>query len=243
MPTTVRSAAACATTGEAAMRRIYVVGGTTAESYDVLGDVQVYDPQGDTWTFGASMPSVRRALMVAIVDDRLYAMGGDPWDAPGAFYDPVGNRAWYTHNEVYTPFGYGTPDPAYVFEHTPPNVTLDLSLNGTFTNSTVPLVFFVDKAVSWAGYSLDGQPTLSIDGNTSIANVTNGVHSLTLYVNDTYGNYATPQTISFTVAVPNPFPVWVFAVVTGSLAVVIAVVGIAVYVRRRRISKPHTKAA
>jgi hypothetical protein len=233
IPTTVLFAAADATTGVVAPRRIYLMGGVT-NGYDVVGVVQVYDPQSDVWLFGASMPSARNIHAVAVVDDRLYAIGGDPYCAPGAAYDPVGNRAWYTHNEVYTPFGYGTPDPAYVFEHTPPNVTLELSLNATYTNSTVPLIFFVDKAVRWMGYSLDGQPAVSIDGNITIANVTNGIHSLAIQVNDTFGNYAESQTINFTVSVPAAFPVLVFVAVTATLAAVIAAISVVFYRRRRK---------
>jgi len=104
------------------------------------------------------------------------------------------------------------------------------------------LVFFVDKAVSWAGYSLDGQPTVTIDGNTTIGNVTNGVHWLTVYVNDTFGNYVASQALNFTVAVPaDLFPILVFVVVTTVLAVVIAAIGITVYLRRRRVSRQQKR--
>jgi N-acetylneuraminic acid mutarotase len=235
MPTTVHFDAAGATTGESAPRRIYVVGGV-ADSNFATPIVQVYDPQTNTWALGAPMPSPRHSLGVAVVNDRLYAVGGDPYYFSDVSYDLVGNRAWYTHNEVYTPFGYGTPDPAYVYEHTPANVTVDLSLNATFTNSTVPLVFYVDKAVSWMGYSLDNQTAVTIDGNTTIANVTNGIHTLTVYANDTYGNYAQSQTINFTVAVPAPFPVLVFVAVTATLAGVIAAIGVVIYRKRRGVN-------
>jgi N-acetylneuraminic acid mutarotase len=219
-------AAAAATTGANAPRQIYLIGGADMGGNRLMNTTQVYNPEDNSWTYGASMPTARDSVTIGVVDDKLYAIG----------------RSWgHSDNEVYTPFGYGTPDPAYVYEHTPPNVALESSLNAPFTNSTVPLVFFVDKACSWAGYSLDGQPTVTIDGNTSIANVTNGIHSLTLYVNDTFGNYATPQTISFTVAVPaDLFPILIFVAVTTVLAVVAVVVVRAFYRSHRGVFKRQT---
>ena len=103
--------------------------------------MQVYDPQNDTWTFGASMPSARDSLAVAVVDDRLYAIGGKPYGSP--YPELVGDRDLYTHNEVYTPFGYGTPDPAYVYEHTPPKLIVCAFAEwDIFITHTVTLSFF-----------------------------------------------------------------------------------------------------
>ena len=116
-------AAAAATTGENAPRKIYLFGGQTCtlrkiyinggESYYSFGDsfilnyTQVYNPENNTWTFGASMPTRRLSLETAVVNDKIYALGGNPSDRV-LTYDRLRN------NEVYTPFGYGTPDPAYV---------------------------------------------------------------------------------------------------------------------------------
>ncbi len=233
MPTSVTYAAACATTGEAASRRIYVIGGVLEGSYDhvVLGDVQIYDPQTDSWTFGASMPSVRNSHTVAAVDDRLYAIGGKPYGEP----HPVlsGDKDTFTHNEVYTPFGYGVPDPAYVFEHTPPRVTLESSLNGTtFTNSSVPLVFCVDKVLDWAGYSLDGQGNVTVSGNFTLTELSSGTHSVVVYANDTYGNMGVSEALAFSVA--ELFPVAFVVIAVLAVAVVGVVAGVVVFFKRRR---------
>jgi N-acetylneuraminic acid mutarotase len=90
IPTPVWGAAAGVTTGVLAPKRIYVIGG-----YPAFNQVQVYDPETDTWTTGANMPTNRYGLGVAVVDDRLYAIGGSGYDAGIA-------------NEQYIPLGYET---------------------------------------------------------------------------------------------------------------------------------------
>jgi N-acetylneuraminic acid mutarotase len=63
MPTAVRSASAAATTGLFAPKRIYVIGGL--QSGNGLSLNQVYAPQTDSWTNGASMPTARFVFGVA----------------------------------------------------------------------------------------------------------------------------------------------------------------------------------
>jgi N-acetylneuraminic acid mutarotase len=112
LPKVVRNAAAGATTGVKAQKRIYVVGGTTDGSMEGTNITQAYDPENNDWAIGASMPTARGWLAVAVVDDMLYAIGG----SPGLML------SFLTANEQYTPLGYGTPDPSYMppNESTPP---------------------------------------------------------------------------------------------------------------------------
>jgi hypothetical protein len=231
MPNAVRFSAAGATTGEAALRRIYVVGGVTPTS-GVLGDVQVYDPQNNSWTFGASLPSARGHHVIAVAGDRLYAIGGKPYGVP--YPELVGDREWYTHNEVYTPFGYGTPDPAYVLETTPPKVSLLSPLNQTYNETSIQLNYTVDKAVSWVGYSLDGKDNVTVNGNLTFADLPNGVHNLILYAKDTFGNVGAAETINFTIA--KPFPI-VAAAAVSVVAAVVLVAGLLIYFKKHKMTK------
>jgi hypothetical protein len=231
MPTAVTFAAACATTGEAAPRRIYVIGGVLEGSYDsvVLGDVQIYDPQNDKWTFGASMPSVRNSHTVAVVDDRLYAIGGKPYGPPYPVLS--GDKDTFTHNEVYTPFGYGSPDPAYVLEHYPPKISFLSPLNQTYNETDVSLLFNVDKTVDWMGYSLDGEQNVTITGNITLIGLSSGSHSITVYANDTYGNIGASELIYFSVEVPFPT-----TLVFASIITVAAMgIGLLVYFKKRKL--------
>ena len=95
LPTGVDSAAAGVTAGVTDTQRIFVIGGK--ENLDAVNLNQVYDPETDTWTYGASMPTARYSLGVAVVNDSLYAIGG----REGWVGFPVSAA-----NERYTPAGY-----------------------------------------------------------------------------------------------------------------------------------------
>ena len=92
------AAAAAATTGTMAPKRIYVYDGSS---------LQVYCPQNDSWTFGSAPPTSRQYLGIAVVNDMLYFIGGFTYTPfPLNFYK------FYATNEQYTPIGYGTlPEP------------------------------------------------------------------------------------------------------------------------------------
>jgi N-acetylneuraminic acid mutarotase len=108
LPTPMWYTAAGATTGVMAPKRIYVMGGGFTEVTNV---VNVYDPELDAWSSGASLPTNRTGHAVAVVDDLLYVMGGGCGWQGG---DPPFFGGWILTNvvEQYTPFGYGTiPQP------------------------------------------------------------------------------------------------------------------------------------
>lgn len=95
LPTGVDSAAAGATTGVMAPKRIYVIGGK--QNLDAVNLNQIYDPETDTWTYGASMPTARFGHGVAVINDTLYSIGG----REGWFGFPISAA-----NEQYTPVDY-----------------------------------------------------------------------------------------------------------------------------------------
>jgi len=93
------SAAAAATTGTMAPKRIYVYNGAS---------LQIYDPKADSWTNGTAPSTSRQALAIGTVDDKLYFIGGMsyPISGFGLYY------VFHATNEQYTPVGYGTlPEP------------------------------------------------------------------------------------------------------------------------------------
>jgi len=91
-----------ATTGVMAPKRIYVIGG---------GLNQIYDPANDSWTVGTPIPNSANRLenfddvIVAVVNDQLYAMGGIYWGEDGNTYSV---------NEQYTPIGYIPEFPSWL---------------------------------------------------------------------------------------------------------------------------------
>jgi N-acetylneuraminic acid mutarotase len=103
IPHPVREAAAAATSGVTAPKRIYVVGGSE-EATRKGGEhgtnlTQVYDPEADSWSRGADMPTERWGLAIAVTNDLLYALGG-------------ASISLSNINEQYTPIGYGTVTPS-----------------------------------------------------------------------------------------------------------------------------------
>lgn len=91
--------------------KLYIAGGrfgpgNNSELTDVL---EIYDPAANTWTSGPSMPEVRSGMAAAVVNDCLYAIGGE-WDrsAPsGVFpqneaFDP-GSGVWHVLEPMVRP--------------------------------------------------------------------------------------------------------------------------------------------
>ena len=207
LPTPVTDAAAGATTGVWAPKRIYVIGGRINYSWDGTNINQVYDPENDSWTVGASMPTARYHLAVAVVNDILYAIGGTPM-----FNLPLDN---YAVNEQYTPFGFGT---------VPPTISIVSPENKTYTANNVSLTFTVSEPTSWIGYSLDGQANVTITGNTTLTGLSDGSHNLIVYAKDTAGNTGASETIRFNI---KTFPTtWIVAAI---VIIVIVVAALLVY--------------
>ncbi len=116
----VSGAAATATTGLSAPKRIYVVGGNIINAgYNIRysDHVQIFDLESQKWFFGAQMPTGRTNLALANVNDTLYALGGrnssvtvsvagdatqEEWEAA---YDKIASMQTHA-NEKYCPIGY-----------------------------------------------------------------------------------------------------------------------------------------
>jgi N-acetylneuraminic acid mutarotase len=92
-PTGTFQAAAGATTGLMAPKRIYVFGGSIGFG-EGSNQTYAYEPSTNTWSTAASMPTACYGPAVAVVNDVLYVIGG------GEFMGSLSN------NEQYTPVGY-----------------------------------------------------------------------------------------------------------------------------------------
>jgi hypothetical protein len=101
--------------------------------------------------------------------------------------------------------------------------------NETFLAGNLSLTFTVSEPTSWIGYSLDGQEKVIIEGNATLAGLTEGEHNLTVYAMDVAGNTATSETVHFSVELPFPTTL----VITSIAAVAIASAGLAIYFRKR----------
>ncbi len=192
---------------------------------------------------------------VNIWDDG-YPMGGNYWKdyqkqvngAAEIVDSGIGNVPYVIDGQnkdrypLLEPFNTAT----YLLETTPPKITVLSPLNQTFNESSVSIVFSVDKTINWAGYSLDGKNNVTVTGNSTItnnavtnvtiANMTSGFHNITLYANDTFGNVGSSETVNFTIAIPpsKSFSIVSVEAVLGGAAVVVVCVTLLVYLRKRK---------
>jgi len=58
--------------------KIYIIGGQSFDGnvFPRLSSVEMYDPITDTWLSKAQLPSPREALSTAVVNEKIYAIGG-----------------------------------------------------------------------------------------------------------------------------------------------------------------------
>jgi hypothetical protein len=123
----------------------------------------------------------------------------------------------------------------YLLKITSPKVSFLSPLNLVYNESSVPLVFNIDKAVNWTSYSFDGQQNVTFSGNTNLTDLPNGLHNITVYAEDTFGNIGSSQTIVFTVAKPEPESFPVVPVVTVSVvAVAVVFASLLVYHKKHK---------
>jgi hypothetical protein len=105
-----------------------------------------------------------------------------------------------------------------------------LPANKTFDTSNIPLNFTVDDPFSQVAYSLDGQENVTVFGNATLTDLSNGEHNVTVYARDNAGNVGSSETMAFTISKPEPFPTFLVAAV--SVAVVV-VAGLLIYLKKR----------
>ena len=155
--------------------------------------------------------------------------------------EPMGRhweRTWvqgYYYNPTY---------PGYYFYHlwksarAPPVISILSPQNTTYTTTSVPLTFTVSEAISWIGYTLDGQANMTITGNTTLTGLSDGTHSLIVYAKDTAGNTGASEIVYFSIETKKaePFPIWFVATI-----VVIAIVGVPFIVYFAKVKKTTSK--
>jgi hypothetical protein len=103
----------------------------------------------------------------------------------------------------------------------PPSVLILSPQNKTYDSTDLPLTFEVNEPTSWMAYSLDGQPSVVISGNATLAVLPEGSHSVVVFANDTAGNAGTSGVIYFDIA---PFPIILVAAVVVTAVIIVAVV-------------------
>ncbi len=88
--------------------KLYAIGGST----EATEAVRVYDPELDTWNslLESPMPTARGSLATAIVDGKIYAIGGHTgisWGDPGIVYSTVEEKSLQASSTAVTPQSWG----------------------------------------------------------------------------------------------------------------------------------------
>jgi len=123
---------------------------------------------------------------------------------------------------------------------TPITMTILSPENKTYTNTSISLTFTVNDSTSWIGYSLDGKVNITMTGNTTLTDLSYGVHNIIVYANDTAGNMVSSGKIFFSV-LPPPLGVETFLWwIVGAIALVVITLGAILFWRRKVLDKHKT---
>ena len=117
---------------------------------------------------------------------------------------------------------------AFTIDTTPPVISI-LSTRDKYDTSDVFLNFTVDELVSQITYSLDGQDKVAIPENTTLTELSNGDHNVTVYATDLAGNTSS-ETMYFSVEIPFP----TLLVATASIVIVVVVAVLLLYMRKHK---------
>jgi len=159
--------------------------------------------------------SNERQVYDVIIDDSSVTASMNIW---GVGY-PAGGNYWSDYTGVDVKSGEnqtqtgsdGLGDTPYIiYENnqdnfplmpygSPPAVSIVSPENKTYTVNSVSLSFTVSEPTTWVKYSLDGQANVTITEDKTLPDLSDGVHSVTVYAQDTDGKRGT-STIYFTIA-------------------------------------------
>jgi hypothetical protein len=118
----------------------------------------------------------------------------------------------------------------FTVDTTSPMITILSLENQTYYTSNVPLNFTVNEVNSQISYSLDGLDNVTISGNTTLTELPNGDHNVTVYATDQFGNTGASETICFTIIALFP----TLLVVASVIIVAVIGAGLLFYFKKRR---------
>ncbi len=192
-------------------------------NYFISNDIQTYDTSTDDPSTTPSMNSW----------DLGYPIGGNYWsdytgmdvksglnqDQTGS--DEIGDKPYIidqNNQDNFPLMPYGSP----------PAIFIVSPENKTYTKNSVSLSFTVSETTSWIKYSLDQQTNVTITEETTLSDLSKGLHNVTVYVQDTDGQMGASETIYFTISEESDVPQSDFSAITLIVATIVVVVVIGV---------------
>lgn len=85
-----------------------------------------------------------------------------------------------------------------------PHISILSPTNKTYSTHSLSLTFTLNESASWMGYSLDNEDNVTTSGNTTLTDLSNGVHTIVVYANDTAANMGQSNIVHFTVDTVHP---------------------------------------
>jgi hypothetical protein len=157
-----------------------------------------------------------------------------------SFYDPSNSS---TQPPYPPPLDYYLDTYSGIFafnvDTSPPTISLLSEDNVTFPSAEVPLDFAVNEPTSKLAYCLDDGDNVTISGNCTLTNLSDGLHRLTVFAWDLADNVGVSETFTFSVEIqtestsqPEPFPTTFIPVACGAMAAIIGI-GLFLYFNKR----------
>jgi parallel beta-helix repeat protein len=86
----------------------------------------------------------------------------------------------------------------------PPSIAIISPQNMTYDTDSLALTFTLSEPASWIFYILDGQTNMTIAGNTTLVDLSDGAHHIVVYASDAVGNNASSSPVYFSVDTTPP---------------------------------------
>jgi len=81
-----------------------------------------------------------------------------------------------------------------------PEIVILSPQNTTYRTASVGLTFTISEEAPWIGYSLDSEENVTVAGNTTLAGLSEGGHSVLVFANGTSGFVGSSERVYFTVS-------------------------------------------
>jgi parallel beta-helix repeat protein len=116
-------------------------------------------------------------------------------------------------------------------DNTAPRIVVVSPESKNYSSNSISLNFILDERTSEIVYSLDGQQNVTVTGNVTLSGLEAGLHNITIYAVDAFGNFGASETIIF--KVPEPFLILTVAAISGAAAIIV-VAGLLVYFKKHK---------
>jgi parallel beta-helix repeat protein len=144
--------------------------------------------------------------------DNGYPSGGNYWsdyididDNKGPYQNITGSDGVWDNPYIIDSNNTDLYPLAFPYETQPPTVTILSPENRTYAvNASIVLTFTVGEFASWMGYSENGQANVTVTGNITLPVMSDGLHYIVVYANDTFGNMGASDARHFTVDTAAP---------------------------------------